>query len=71
MPYVKPSTTDRLRRLLNCYELNRGRRLAAVIDVSPNTAIKRIETPEDLTVRELRLLASKGHIPIDEIRGCL
>lgn len=70
MPHVK-ANTDKLRRVLNAYELNRSTALAEVLLCSPTTAIRRIETPEDLTVRELRLIASRGHIPIEEIRGAL
>ena len=70
MPYLK-DTTDPMRRLINAYELNTGSALAKVLNCSNGTAYRRIETPEDLTVRELRMLASRGHIPIDEIRGAL
>ena len=71
MPRLKPSQTDPMRRLLNAYEINTGPALAPIILVSPTTAYRRIQTPEDLTLREIRLLASRGHIPIDEIRGAL
>ena len=70
MPHLKDHT-DPMRRLLNAYEINTGRALAPILCCSAGTALRRIETPEDLTLRELRLLASKGHIPIDEIRGAL
>lgn len=70
MPYLKDKT-DPLRRLLNAYELNRGRQLGDVLALSHTSAYRRIENPEELTVRELRLLARKGHIPIEEIRAAL
>lgn len=70
MPYIKKET-DKLRRLLNAYELNNGLRLSKILMCSPTTALRRIETPEDLTVRELRILAAQGHIPIEEIRSAI
>ena len=70
MPYIKPRT-DTLRRLLNTYELNTGRRLAPVLGVSPTTACKRIRDPAELTAAELRLLSVRGHIPIEEVRAAL
>ena len=70
MPHIKQNT-DPMRRVINAYELNSGLALAKVLNCSKGTAYRRIETPEDLTLRELRLLVSKGHIPIDEIRGAL
>ena len=70
MPHLRENT-DPLRRILNTYELNNGVRLSSILHCSPSTALRRIETPEDLTVRELRIIASHGHIPIDEIRGAL
>ena len=70
MPHIKQSP-DKLRRVLNAYELNVSTKLSQILMCSPTTAIRRIETPEDLTVRELRLIASRGHIPIEEIRGAL
>ena len=70
MPHIK-NTTDPMRRLLNAYEVNTGQALAPILCCSPTTAYRRIQTPEDLTLREIRLLASRGHIPIEEIRGAL
>ena len=70
MPRLKDHT-DAMRRVLNAYELNIGCRLGSVLGVAPATALRRIENPEDLTVRELRLLASRGHVPIDELRAAL
>ena len=70
MPYVK-AKRDSLSKLLGAYKLECGCALARVLGVAPATALKRIKSPEDLTVRELRLLASHGHIPIDEIRAAL
>ena len=67
----KTETTDRMRRLLNAYELNKGARLARVIGVSRSTAYKRLECPEDLTLCELRRLSTHGGIPIDEVRAAL
>lgn len=70
MPYIKPNV-DALRRVLNAYELNRGASLAPVLGVATATALRRIEHPEDLSVKELRLLVSRGHVPIDELRAAL
>lgn len=70
MPHIKQSP-DKLRIVLNAHELNVSTKLSQILMCSPTTAIRRIETPEDLTVRELRLIAARGHIPIDEIRGAL
>lgn len=70
MPKLKDHT-DAMRRLLNAYELNNGARLAPVIGVSRATAYKRVQTPGDLTLEELRLLSTRGHIPIEEVRAAL
>ena len=70
MPYVKTHVDD-LSKLLGAYDLKNGRRLAEVLCMSPTSAYKRIHNPEELTVRELRLLASRGHVPIEDIRGAI
>ena len=70
MPYLK-KTTDPMRRVLNAYELNTGRKLGSVLGVAPATALNRIKTPDDLTLGELRRLASHGHIPIEEVRAAI
>ena len=70
MPYVKQKT-DTLRRLLFAYELNSGRKLAPVLGVSVTTACSRLRTPSDMTARELRLLSTRGHIPIEDVRAAL
>ena len=75
MPYVKTHVDD-LSKLLGAYDLKNGRRLALVLCMSPTSACRRIHNPEELTVRELtvrelRLLASRGHVPIEDIRGAI
>lgn len=62
---------DPLRRVLKKYELN-GENITALIGVSsPTTGRARINNPETLTVGELRRLARRADIPIDEIRAAI
>ena len=70
MPRLK-DRTDTMRRLLNAYELNNGSQLAPVIGCSRATAYKRINDPSELTLGELRLLVTRGHIPIEEVRAAV
>lgn len=71
MPYVKSYTeVDKLRRLLKSYEFT-AQRLATVIGCSVPTAQRRLTDPSSLTAAELRKISSRGHIPIEEIRGAL
>lgn len=70
MPRFK-DRTDALRRVLNAYELNSGPALASVLGVSRNTALARINHPEQLTVGELRKISLRGHVPVEELRAAL
>lgn len=70
MPYTKRKT-DELALLLGKYDLKSGRKLATILDCSPPTAYKRVRDPSLLTVGDLRKLARRGHIPMDELRAAL
>lgn len=70
MPYIKHER-DPMLKVIGAYGLERSRTLGAILGTSPNTALKRIHNPEDLTLGELRRLATHGHIPIDEIRSAV
>ena len=70
MPHLK-DTTPPMTHLLQKYGYTSGAKLARVLTISVPTAIKRLHDPELLTVEDLHRLNRFGHIPIDEIRGCL
>lgn len=56
--------------LLRYYHIS-GTELADILGCCPATARKKLKTPEDLTVREIRMISKKGRIPIDELRGAI
>lgn len=70
MPYTK-QTRDGMLKLLGAYGLASGVKLAPVLGVSAQTAYRRIDHPEELTVGELRRLATHGHIPLEEVRNAV
>ena len=70
MPYIKQER-DPMLKVIGAYGLERSRTFGAVIGKSPNMALRRLKDPEQLTLGELRRLATHGHIPIDEIRAAL
>lgn len=70
MPYIKHDR-DPMLKVIGAYGLERSRALAPIIGRCSATAASRIKRPEDLTLGELRLLASHGHVPIDEIRAAI
>lgn len=70
MPRIK-TRVDALKRLLGAYDLDTSPALASVLSCSRGTALRRIQQPETLTVAELRRIASRGHIPVDELRAAL
>jgi len=70
MPYI-PKPRDPMLKVIGSYGLERSRVFGAIIGKSPNMALRRLKDPEQLTLGELRLLASKGHVPIDEIRSAV
>ena len=57
-------------RLLRGYNFN-SRTLAEILLCSPSTALKKINNPELLTLRDLRMIAKLGKVPAEEIRGSL
>ena len=69
MPYI-PKTQPELTRLILSYGFN-GENLEAVLGHSPPTNRRRISNPDELTVGDLKKLARKGHIPLDEIRAAI
>lgn len=72
MPYIKPKDPPfvRMQRLLRGYGFD-GPTLAAVLDCSKPTALRRIREPETLTLAELAMISSRGHVPMDEIRDAI
>ena len=72
MPYIKRTETPfiKVRRLLLGYELD-ATALARVLGCAYNTAKARLDNPENLTLRELDLISTRGHIPVEEIRSAL
>lgn len=72
MPYIKPTDPPfaRVGRLLKGYGLSSGK-LATVLGCSAPTALKKLKQPETLTLADLALINSRGHIPIDEIRDAI
>lgn len=56
--------------LLRYYHIS-GTELADILGCCPATARKKLKTPEDLTVREIRMISKKGRIPINELRGAI
>ena len=71
MPYKKETRNQiELHRLLKAYDLN-ATKLSRILDCSFPTAKKKLDDPGKLTVDELMLISSKGHIAIDLIRGAI
>ena len=42
--------------------------LAEVLGVSQPTAMRKLKEPEHLTLADLKRIAQRGHIPLDELR---
>ena len=61
----------RLFVLLERYGLTDGRQLAKVLQCTSRTAYRRVAETEKFTIRELRLLSTRGHIPIEEVRAAI
>ena len=59
-----------LRRLLLGYELT-GYSLGDILGASHVTARRRIDHPEELTLRELSLICRRAHIPADVLRDAI
>lgn len=72
MPYLKPQKKpyEKMTRLLKGYGFN-GENLAPVIFVTPTTARKRIEHPEQLTLLDIGNINRRGHIPLEELREAI
>ena len=72
MPYIKKSEIPfvRVRRLLLGYELD-AVRLSKVLGCSYGTAKARLENPATLTLAELDLINTRGHVPVDELRAAM
>ena len=45
-----------------------SKELSEILCVSRPTAISRMKHPERLTVKEIRLIAERGHIPKDKLK---
>ena len=71
MPYkARTRNQIELHRLLKAYGLN-ATTLSKVIGCTYPTAKKKLEDPGLLTVNELMMISSKGHIAIDLVRGAI
>lgn len=72
MPYIKPKDPPfiKMQRLLKGYGLS-GRKLAAILEVSPPTGAARLAEPEMLTLRDLDRINRFAHIPMEEIREAI
>lgn len=66
MPYVKREALFApVARLLRGYSSTAN--IAAAIGKTHKTALSRLESPENLTLGELRMLSMRLHIPKEEI----
>lgn len=71
MPYKKIKQNQiELHRLLKAYELN-ATALARILNCSFPTAKKKLDDPGKLTVDELMVISTKGHVAIDLIREAI
>ena len=72
MPHLKSREEPfaAFKRLLLGYGLNASH-LAPIIGRNENTSRDRLKRPETFTLGELRSIALKGHIPVEEIREAL
>ena len=72
MPYIKKKEPPfaKMGRLITGYGLN-APRLAELLDVSRQTAKRRLENPETLTLQDLDRINRLGHVPIEEIRDAI
>ena len=57
-------------RLLRGYGLNCVN-LAQILECCPNTALKKLNNPEQLTLSDLRRISRLAHVPAEEIRESL
>ena len=71
MPYKKSKQNQiDLYRLLKAYEID-ATKLSKMLGCSFPTAKKKLDDPGKLTVDELMVISSKGHVAIDLIRGAI
>lgn len=71
MPYKKRERNQiELYRLLMAYGLN-ATALSRILGCTFPTAKKKLENPGLLTVNELMLIHSKGHIDMETLRGAI
>ena len=72
MPYIKPIDPPfvAVKRLLLGYGLT-ATELAGALNCSYNTAARRLEHPETLTLYELSKISAHAHVPMDEIRAAI
>lgn len=69
VPYIRKKTLP-LKMLLQSYGIT-GRKLSEILGVSPSTGAARMANTNTLTVEELHIISTKGHIPINEIRDAI
>lgn len=68
MPYRKSKLPfEKIKRLLCSYEVN-APKLADILGSSVPTARKKLQQPETLTLKDLKMIHTKLHINWDDIR---
>ena len=69
MPKVRTPDVPfrKMRRLLLGYEI-KGADLAEILGCGLDTARRRLDNPETFTLAELYKVATKGHVPVEELR---
>ena len=68
----KPASPyDNLMILINGYLANQGKHLEDVIGCSYGTAKRRKDSPEDITLGELRMIMRALGIPVEDVRAAL
>ena len=72
MPYIKPREQpfEQMQRLLKKWDLQ-ALRLAEVLGCAYNTAKRKFNQPETLTLADLGKINRSGHVPIEEIRDAI
>lgn len=71
MPYKKAKQNQiDLYRLLKAYEID-ATRLSKMLGCSFPTAKKKLDDPGKLTVDELMVISTKGHVAIERIREAI
>lgn len=69
MPYLKPDEIpfEAVVGVLKRNNVGSGRKLADVLFCSDFTGLSRLKSPQDLSLKELRMIHRNGHVPIEEL----